>query len=84
MCNFIFIDYVLLEIVFAYHIIYMGNLFVFHVTEQDVTDQKGMHAAVGGSVGGVVLLVIVVIIIVVMLRRQRFVNYIIGSKGQHT
>jgi len=64
--------------------IYTVKWFVFHVTEQAVTDQKGKYAAVGGSVGGVLLLVIVAIIIVVMLRRRRFVNYINGSKGQHT
>jgi len=43
----------------------------FIFTEQAMTGQEGMHAAIGGSVGVVTLIALVIIIIVVMLRRRR-------------
>ena len=40
-----------------------------------MTDQEGMHAAIGGSIGGVTLIVLVFVAVVIMWRRRRFVDY---------
>jgi len=37
--------------------------------------QEGLHATIGGSVGGVILMVLVIIAVVIMLRRRRYAGY---------